>query len=157
LLSREFQPRTNHTSDDKQLVTGGMFVDMFLIIVFVALGIGIGGASTGGDLVTPILGALVLAFYGWALIGIGAAVGGIFGSRLATPVVVIVVLLTWFVELLGPLLNLPDFVQNLALTKHFGQPMLGNWDFVGIAAAVAIGVIGVGLGAWGFRRRDLRS
>ena len=135
----------------------GMFFDMALIIALVALGIGLGGASTGGDLLTPILGSSVLAFYGWALIGVGMAVGGLVGSRFATPVVVIVVLLTWFVQLLGPLLGLPDFIQNLALTRHLGQTMVGVWDWGGVAAAIAIGVIGVAIGSWGFSRRDLRS
>ena len=37
----------------------------------------------------------------------------------------IVVLVTWFVQLLGPLFNLPDVVQQLALTNHYGQTMVG--------------------------------
>ena len=135
----------------------GMFIDMLLVIVLVGVGIGLGGASTGGDLLTPILGSSVLAFYGWALIGIGMAVGGLAGSRFATAVVAIVVLLTWFVQLLGPLLGLPDFIQNLALTRHLGQTMVGVWDWGGVAAAIAIGVVGVAIGAWGFTRRDLRA
>jgi hypothetical protein len=50
---------------------------------------------------------MVLFFYGAALIGIGIAVGGVFGTRLAAPVVAIVVLATWIVQLLGPLFNCP--------------------------------------------------
>jgi ABC-2 type transport system permease protein len=54
-------------------------------------------------------------------------------------------------------LDLPDAVHELALTAHFGQPMLGNWDPVGIVVSLVLAVGGVGLGAWGFARRDLRS
>jgi hypothetical protein len=35
--------------------------------------------------------------------------------------------------------------------------MLGQWDPVGIVASVVLAVGGVALGAWGFRRRDLRG
>jgi ABC-2 type transport system permease protein len=141
------------------VLSGGaaLFIDMALVIVLVGLGIAVGGATTGGDLLTPILGSSVLAFYGWALIGIGVAVGGLAGTRFSAAVVALVVFLTWFLQLLGPLLNLPDWVQNLALTRHLGQTMVGVWDWGGVAAAIAIGVVGVVLGAWGFTRRDLRA
>jgi polyether ionophore transport system permease protein len=140
-------------------LSGGtaLFVCMALVIALVGLGIGIGGASTGGDLLTPILGASVLAFYGWALIGIGVAVGGLVATRFSAAVVALVVFLTWFLQLLGPLFNLPDWIQNLALTKHLGQTMVGVWDWGGVALCVGIGVVGVALGAWGFTRRDLRA
>jgi hypothetical protein len=35
--------------------------------------------------------------------------------------------------------------------------MVGSWDPVGIIASVGIFVVGVGLGAWGVARRDLRG
>ena len=135
----------------------GVLVDMALIVVLTALGIGIGGATAGGDLVTPLAGTLVLFAYGAALIGIGVLVGGLFGSRLAAPAVVIVVFLTWFVQLLGPLFNLPDWVVNLALTNHYGQPMVGVWDWGGIALSAIIAVAGLVVGAYAFDRRDLKG
>jgi putative exporter of polyketide antibiotics len=130
---------------------------MVLVVVLVGVGIAIGGGTTGGDLVTPIVGSLVLVFYGGALIGIGCGVGGLIGTRFAAPVTVVVVLLTWFVQLLGPLLGLPDIVVQLALTNHYGQPMVGIWDWGGVAVSAAIAVAGIALGAWGLRRRDLRA
>ena len=77
------------------------------------------------------------------------------GSRFAGPVVVIFVVVTWFVQLLGPLLNLPEPVRQLALTSHFGQPMVGVWDPVGIIASVTLALGGIVIGSWGFTRRDL--
>ena len=59
------------------------------------------------------------------------------------------VLLTWFLQLLGPLLGLPEFVQQLALTSHLGQPMVGIWDWGGMAATAVVAVGGVLIGAWG--------
>jgi ABC-2 type transport system permease protein len=135
----------------------GVLVDMALVVVLTAIGIAIGGATAGGDLLTPLTGTFVLFAYGAALIGIGVAVGGLWATRLAAPVVALVVLLTWLLQILGPLFNLPDFVQQLALTNHYGQPMVGVWDWGGIALSLGIAVLGVVIGAWGFKRRDLKS
>jgi len=91
------------------------------------------------------------------LVGIGHAIGGVVGTRFAAPIVVVFVIVTWGLQLLGQLLGLPDVVRQLALTSHFGQPMVGVWDPVGIVAAIALAIGGVALGTWGFQRRDLRS
>jgi len=137
---------------------GGVLVDMVLLVAITAVGIGIGGATAqAGDVLIPFVGTFVLFFYGAALIGIGLAVGGLFGTRLAAPITAVVVFLTWIVQLLGPLLKLPDFVQQLALTNHIGQPMVGVWDWGGMIALSVIAVAGIALGAWGLKRRDLRS
>jgi hypothetical protein len=39
-----------------------------------------------------------------------------------------VVVLTYLVDLLAPPFKLPDWVHELALTAHMGQPMVGAWD-----------------------------
>jgi hypothetical protein len=36
-----------------------------------------------------------------------------------------------------------------------GQPMIGNWNVAGLVACVAVAVVGIALGAWGMRRRDI--
>jgi putative exporter of polyketide antibiotics len=65
------------------------------------------------------------------------------------------VIATYLLDLLAPPLNLPDWVHQLALTAHFGQPMLGNWDPVGVGLCFAFAVGGTIVGAWGIRRRDI--
>jgi ABC-2 type transport system permease protein len=135
----------------------GMLVNVAIFVALTAAGIGIGVATTGSDVGTPLLGSLVLGLYAGALAGIGHAVGGVAGTRFAATVIVVFVVVTWFIQLLGPLLGLPEFIRNLALTTHYGQPMVGSWDAVGIVASVALAIGGVLLGAWGFSRRDLRG
>ena len=83
--------------------------------------------------------------------------GGLWRPSLAAEVVALVVIATFLVQLLGPLLGLPDAVQQLALTEHLGRPMIGQWDWPGMAACVALAAGGVALGAWGFGRRDVRD
>jgi ABC-2 type transport system permease protein len=135
----------------------GMFVNVAIFLAIAAAGIGIGVATTGTDVWTPMLGSAVLGLYGLALAGIGHAVGGVFGARFAATAVIVFVVVTWFIQLLGPLLGLPQVVKDLALTTHFGQPMVGVWDANGIVASLVLAVGGVVIGTWGFRRRDLRG
>ena len=135
----------------------GMLANVAVFVALTAAGIGIGVATTGSDVGTPLLGSLVLGLYAAALVGIGHAVGGVLGTRLAATFVVVFVIVTWFIQLLGPLLGLPEFIRQLALTSHFGQPMVGVWDPVGIVAGLVLAIGGVLIGSWGFSRRDLRG
>jgi len=135
----------------------GMLVSVVLFIALTMAGIAIGVATTDSDVTTPVVGSLVLALYAAALVGVGHAIGGVLGTRFAATVVVVFVVVTWFIQLLGPLLGLPQFVQDLALSTHYGQPMVGKWDSVGIVASLVLALGGIALGTWGFRRRDLRS
>lgn len=135
----------------------GMLVSVGIVVALTALGLGLGVASSGGEVGTPITGSVILGVYGVALVGIGMLVGGVFRTAWAAPAVVIFLVATWFVQLLGPLLGLPELVRELALTAHFGQPMVGVWDLGGVAAALVIAVAGIAIGAWGFARRDLRA
>lgn len=135
----------------------GMLVNVGVFVALTALGIGLGVATSGSEITTPLVGGLILGVYAAALVGIGVAVGGLLGTRFAAPAVVVFVVLTWFVQLLGPLLGLPQIVRDLALTSHYGQPMVGVWDVGGVAASIVIAGAGIAIGAWGFGRRDLRG
>ena len=146
-------------SRGRWVVAGGIALlgGVILVTVMAAIGIAIGASITGGDIATPIVGTSVLGLYAAALVGIGVTVGGVFGTRLAAPFVAVLTIVIWFVDIIVPALGLPDVVHDLALTAHYGLPMLGQWDPVGIVASLGLAVAGIALGAWGFRRRDLRS
>jgi ABC-2 type transport system permease protein len=133
----------------------GLLINVGIFVALVVVGIALGVGSSGGDIATPAIGSLVLGVYAAALVGIGMAVGGVVRTGWAAPAVVIVVLLAWFVQLVGPLFNLPEHVQNLALTAHLGETMVGSWDWGGVAIAAILGLGGIALGAWGLQRRDL--
>jgi ABC-2 type transport system permease protein len=139
------------------LVTGAIaaFLGVAVISVLFALGVAGGAVSGGATAGTALLGSLSIGLYGAALIGVGIAVGGIWRTSLAAEVVALLVVATYLVDLLAPPLNLPDWVHQLALTAHFGQPMLGQWDVVGVVACLVLAVGGVTLGAWGLARRDM--
>jgi ABC-2 type transport system permease protein len=140
------------------LSTGlGVVGDIVVVVALTAVGVAIGSAIAGGDAVTPVIGSLVLGLFAIAIAGIGFAVGGLFRAGWAGPVAAIVTIVTWFADIIVPALGLPDFVHQLALTAHFGLPMLGRWDAVGIVASIALLVGGLLLGAVGFARRDLRG
>ncbi|MFI5292507.1 MAG: ABC transporter permease subunit [Candidatus Limnocylindrales bacterium] len=138
-------------------VAGGLGV-FAAIVVFAALlaaGVGLGVAIGGGDVVTPVVGTVVLGLYALALAGIGLAVGGLLRTSLAGEVVAAIVILTFVVGLVAPALKLPDWVNQLALTAHLGQPMVGTWDWAGMIACVVLALGGLALAGWGMSRRDV--
>ena len=135
----------------------GVLSGIVVIVVVAAIGIAIGASITGGDIATPVAGTAALGLFAAGMAGIGFAVGGLLGTRFAAPAVVVVTIVTWFLDTIGAGLGLPEAVRGLALSTHLGQPMLGVWDPVGIVACLILAVGGVVLGAWGFARRDMRS
>jgi ABC-2 type transport system permease protein len=133
----------------------GLFVAIGVIMVVTIAGIAIGASITGGNIATPILGTFALGLYALAMAGVGIAIGGVFGTGYAGPAVALLTVATWFLGIIAPALKLPDLARELALTSHYGQPMLGIWDPVGIVASLVLAFGGIAIGAWGFKRRDL--
>ncbi|HEV8696381.1 MAG TPA: hypothetical protein VGQ89_01710 [Candidatus Limnocylindrales bacterium] len=134
----------------------GILVGIAVVIGLAIAGIGIGASITGGDITTPMAGAVVLGLFALAMAGIGVAIGGVFGSGYAAPAAALATVLTWFVDTVAPALRLPDVVHQLAVSAHYGAPMVGRWDLAGIVASVVLALGGVAMGTWGFGRRDLR-
>lgn len=127
-------------------------------VVLAAAGLGAGfafGAATGEPVeVARMLGAaLVYAPALWVLIGVGAALFG-FASR-AAALVWAVLAGCILVGLLGPLLQLPEWLMDLSPFQHVPQLPVAEPAPVPLLALtlVAAGSIAVGLAA--LRRRDI--
>jgi ABC-2 type transport system permease protein len=133
---------------------GGAIAAVVMTVLFAA-GIGIGAASAGTEFVGPMEGSAALGLYAIAVVGIGVAIGGVWRTSLAAELVSLFVIATFLVDLLVPALSWPDWIHQLALTSHMGQPMVGKWDLVGILACLALAVGGLMLGGLGMRRRDV--
>jgi ABC-2 type transport system permease protein len=141
------------------VVSGGIAI-VGLIVVFTvvsAIGIAIGTAMIGGDVGQPVAGTFALGAFAAAFAGIGLAIAGLWRSGWAAPAVALLTIGTWFVDTIVPAFKLPDVVHQLALSAHYGLPMLGQWDVAGLTASAALAVGGVAIGMWGFNRRDLRG
>ncbi len=138
-------------------VTTGIAAWLAIAAVTVTLGaaIGFGVASVGQDPVTAATGSLALGLYGVALVGIGMAAGGIAGASFAAPVVAAVAICTFLLDTLAPVLRLPDWISQFALTTHLGQPMVGSWDVAGVVVCFGLAIGGLAAGAWGTSRRDV--
>ena len=138
-------------------ISGGLAIlgQILVLTVIAAIGIAIGTSMIGGDVVQPIIGTFALATFAAAFAGVGVAVAGVWRSSWAAPTVALLTIVTWFIDTIVPAFRLPDVVHQLALSAHYGLPMLGQWDVAGLAASVVLAVGGVALGAWGFARRDL--
>lgn len=133
----------------------GVFAAVGVLTLLIAVGVGLGSAITGGDVVTPIVGTVVIGLYALALTGIGLAVGGVISTSFAGEAVAAIVIVTFLIDFLVPALDLPAVIRELALTSHLGQPMLGTWDAAGIVACLVLAFGGLALSSWGMRRRDV--
>ena len=132
-----------------------VWLAILLVIGMLAAAVALGVASIGQDAATPALGMLVLAAYGAALAGIGVAVAGVVRASLAAAVVLAVTVGTFLIDLLVPVLRLPEWLGQLALTTHLGEPMIGAWDGAGMIACLTLALGGLGVGSWGMSRRDV--
>jgi ABC-type transport system involved in multi-copper enzyme maturation permease subunit len=126
-----------------------------LVAVLLAAAIATGVASSGQDPWQPTSGVIVLAIYGLGLTGIGVAVAGLFGAGVSASTVLVVAIGTFLIDLLAPALQLPAWVEQMALTHHLGSPMIGVWDGFGVAACLVLALGGALTGAWAMSRRDL--
>jgi ABC-2 type transport system permease protein len=133
----------------------GVFGGLAVMTAVAMIGVAIGVASAGTDVLTPVIGAVIIGLYAAAAAGVGFAVGGLLRNTIAGEITAVFVIATFLVDFLAPALNLPDWVHELALTSHLGQTMVGNWDAAGLVACVVLAAGGLLLGAWGMTRRDV--
>ena len=132
-----------------------VWLALALVTMILAFAIGLGVALGGADPTPPFSGTFVLGVYAVALAGIGTAVIGVLRASLAAPLVLGFVVVTFLADVLGPILRLPDLVEQLALTSHLGRTMIGDWDWPGVALCLVIAAGGLAIDVWGMRRRDL--
>ncbi len=143
------------------VLTGGVaaiFAVALATLLFAAgTAVGAVAASAGGgySATDAILGSASLGFFGIAIVGVGFAVGGLWRTSIAAEIAAAVVIATYLIDLVVPALKLPDWIHQLALLAHYGQPMVGQWDPAGIYASILIAAGGILLGAWGMTRRDV--
>jgi len=135
----------------------GAYLAIVVTSIVVGMATALAIATSGGDVLTPMSGVFVIALYGVAVGGIGLAVGGLVGPSFAAPTVVVVIVGMLLIDILGPILELPDVIGDLSLARHYGEPMIGSWDPVGIVASLGLAIGGLLIGAWGFAHRDLKG
>ena len=133
----------------------GVFAAIGVMTAVAMAGVAVGVASAGTDVLTPVAGVLIIGIYAAGAAGIGFAIGGVFRNTIAGEVVAFYVIATFLIDFLAPALSLPDWIHQLALTSHFGQTMVGNWDPAGVVVCLSLAVGGLLLGAWGVTRRDV--
>ncbi len=133
----------------------GALAALGLVTVIVAVFIGVGVALQGGDVGAPVTGIGVLGLAAAGFTGIGLAAGGLVRASLAAGVTAVLVIATMLLDTLGAALKLPQWVLDLSLYRHLGQPMAGSFDPVGIVVAAIMVIGGVAVCAFGLTRRDI--
>ena len=134
-----------------------VMVGIAVITAIMVAGVLAGTATQAAsrDLLALGAGVSVLGLYAMAIAGIGLAVGGLVRPGLAAPVALIVALAFFIWDLIGTIARFPDELLDLALQRHLGQPILGQFDWPGMAVCAALAIGGIVLCAVGMRRRDI--
>jgi ABC-2 type transport system permease protein len=134
-----------------------VMVGVAIIVALMAAGVVAGAATQAAtrDLVALAAGVSVLGLYAMAIAGTGLAVGGLVRPSLAAPVALGLGLAFFLWDLIGSIVGFPEEVLDLALNRHLGEPILGQFDWPGMALCAALAVGGIVLCAVGMRRRDI--
>jgi len=134
-----------------------VMVGIAIITALLVLGVVLGTSTqaAAGDVGSLAIGVSVLGLYGMALAGIGLAVGGLVRPGLAAATTLVVAIGFFLWELIGSIVGMPDELLDLALSRHLGQPILGQYDWPGMAACAILAFGGIMVCALGMRRRDI--
>lgn len=135
----------------------GAMTAIGLMVVVIASVTTAGILAVGQAVDAAFVGTLVLGLYGVALAGAGFAVAGLLRPGWAGPLIAGLAVGSYLLVLIGRPLRLPQVILDLALNSHYGQPMAGIFDGLGIIASALLAVGGLALGAWGLGRRDLNN
>jgi ABC-2 type transport system permease protein len=133
----------------------GVLAAVAVVGVLVSALIALGAVADGNEATAPFVGSLVAGLYGAALAGIGMAVGGLVRASLGAVVVGVLTVGFYLLDFLGAALNFPDEVLWFSLSRHLGQPLIGEWDVAGMIACAVLALGGMLVGAWGLGRRDV--
>lgn len=132
---------------------GALAVMTVIVALLLAAGAMLDGSASGG----PFVGGIVAGIYAAAVAGVGIAVAGLVSPTAGIGAAAVLAVGSYLLDFIGSALRLPPVVLDLALTRHLGRPMLGEFDAAGIAVCLLLAVGGVVVGAWGLGRRDLAS
>ncbi|MGA7670130.1 MAG: hypothetical protein WBW04_06895 [Nitrolancea sp.] len=133
----------------------GVLAAIAIMTVVMGLGIGAGAAMVGSDALTPMIGTAVLGLYAAAIAGVGLALGSLIRPSIAATAAGVLVGLTFLLDLIAPGFKLPGWVHQIVLTSHLGQPMVGEWNWFGVAVCLLLALGGLAISAWGMNRRDV--
>ena len=97
---------------------------------------------------------LLMIPLGWAVAAAGFAVAG-FRPGWVTPLVSLLVGASFFLDLLGPLLGLPDITRSLSVFHLYGQPLLAGVDVGNALLLFAATAVLLVVAVLGFERRDV--
>lgn len=101
-----------------------------------------------------VTGSALLVTVPFALAGLGALVTS-WRPRAAVPMLFVIVALGYFVQQFTPLFEWPDWVKFASIFSLYGTPLSTEVDWAGIAALLAIGVVGTIAGVALMQQRDV--
>jgi ABC-2 type transport system permease protein len=131
-------------------------------IVVIALGAGVAawlGTTLVGSPITLTDGLLAgVNIIPLALLTLGVGIG-VFGlaPRLTAPVTYGLVIVTYLLDFVGGLLDLPEWMLDLSPFRYLTAVPAADMNVAAALVMLAIGIVGAGTGMLAFHRRDLQE
>jgi ABC-2 type transport system permease protein len=123
------------------------------IAALVAVGVPV---DSGVDWARVVAAAVVLAPLPVVVLGFGYALAG-WSSWPVAGVGGAAVVASFFLDLLVPLLGLPDWTRDASIFHLYGAPLVQGFDGRHLTALALLAVATCALGVLGFRRQDLNG
>lgn len=104
-------------------------------------------------------GNLVAAFFGLFVICVLVVAAGFalssFNPGPATGILAGLVIVSYVLNLIGPLLKLPDWVLNLSIFQQYGKPLINGFNWPSLVGMLALAAVLGGLATFRFEQRGL--
>lgn len=135
---------------------GVALVDLGLLVGLTGLSGWLACLAAG---LTVNLGNLAAAFLAvWVICALAAAVGFGLSAWQPGPAVGLLsglVIISYLMDLLGPVLKLPDWLVNLSIFRQYGKPVVTGPNWPSLIVMLVLAAVMVGLAVLRFEKRDL--
>jgi ABC-2 type transport system permease protein len=151
------------TPQSRRRVMLGRYAAFVTSLVAIAavlmIGILVAGATQsltldGGRVVEAVFGILPIAL---VISSVGYLVAGWVRANAVMAILGLLIAESFAVELLGGILNWPDWTQKLSLFELYGNPLVKGLDVGAVIALLAVAIVALGIAIWRFARKDIAA
>jgi ABC-2 type transport system permease protein len=130
-------------------------VSLVAVALFAAVGalvVAQGLKVEGVKLVEAVAGMLPIALVVGA---VGYLLAGWIPARLLAGVLTLLLVASFFINLLGSALKLPDWALQLSIFQQYGTPLTEGLHWANVLALLAVAAIPLGIAMWRFAQKDI--
>ncbi len=130
------------------LVVAAMLASVWVVVATQGLNV------DGVKLVEAVAGMAPIALVVGA---VGYLLAGWLPARLLVGVLTLLFVGSFFINLLGSALKLPDWVLQLSVFQQYGNPLIDGLHWANMLALLAVATVALLIATWRFARKDIAT